>query len=200
LVGVAEGRLRAFASSAHTRFARTAARNVLFEQAELQVAVVEAAPVVKVAGGVASVWPAKAECLHRCNRRRLNGSGGTEMYRLLSDALFITEFEPEQDEKGEYYRQRSWTNHEDMLAVHATPPACVWTYMDDGDRGTMLGDGMHFVNRLFYVLTAKPCPPGDQIEVDDLCECGRRQLYCRFNDDHPEHGDYPEEDEGMTDE
>lgn len=45
-------------------------------------------------------------------------------------------------------------------------PGTVWTFMDDGSDGTFIGDGMHYVNRLGYVVTELPAIEGIQYVVD----------------------------------
>lgn len=45
-------------------------------------------------------------------------------------------------------------------------PGTVWTFMDDGKGGTMIGDGLHFVNRLGYVVTEVPAEPGVTYVID----------------------------------
>jgi hypothetical protein len=44
----------------------------------------------------------------------------------------------------------------------------VWTVKDsdDGD-GTVIVPGMHYVNRLLYVVTENSAPEGQEIEVTD---------------------------------
>lgn len=46
-------------------------------------------------------------------------------------------------------------------------PGTVWTYLDDGNGGTMIGDGMHVVNRLGYYVTALPARPGVAYVIDE---------------------------------
>lgn len=48
--------------------------------------------------------------------------------------------------------------------VRAQPSDMVWTVID-GDEGTEITDGMHFVNRLGYIVTELPCPTETMITV-----------------------------------
>lgn len=45
-------------------------------------------------------------------------------------------------------------------------PGTVWTYMEDGSGGTMIGEGMHFVNRLGYIITEVPAANGVAYIID----------------------------------
>lgn len=45
-------------------------------------------------------------------------------------------------------------------------PGTVWTFMEDGSGGTLIGEGLQFVNRLGYVLTEVPAAEGVQYVVD----------------------------------
>lgn len=50
-------------------------------------------------------------------------------------------------------------------------PGTVWTYMEDGSGGTMIGDGLHFVNRLGYIITETPAEPLVTYVIDrEPCE------------------------------
>lgn len=50
-------------------------------------------------------------------------------------------------------------------------PGTVWTYMEDGSGGTMIGDGLHFVNRLGYIITEMPAEPLVTYVIDrEPCE------------------------------
>lgn len=48
--------------------------------------------------------------------------------------------------------------------VRAQPLDKVWTVID-GDEGVEITDGMHFVNRLGYLVTELPCPPETMVTV-----------------------------------
>lgn len=94
-------------------------------------------------------------------------------YIQLTDGQFIEQFKPEQNDEGEYYRQREWTVPEDWAAVvEANKERRVWTMMDC-DGLMILGEGLHYVNRLYYVITEVPYPEDTQVEVydPDLGQC-----------------------------
>lgn len=43
-----------------------------------------------------------------------------------------------------------------VLNMFEEKPECVWTWVD-GDDGTYLGNGFHYVNRIGYYITENPC-------------------------------------------
>lgn len=45
-------------------------------------------------------------------------------------------------------------------------PFTVWTYMDDGEGGTFIGDGFQYVNRIGYLVTEVPAAEGVEYVVD----------------------------------
>jgi hypothetical protein len=52
------------------------------------------------------------------------------------------------------------TYGEDLATVNAADPARVWTVVDGGGSYLDLIDGMHYVDRLGYVITHEPAAPG----------------------------------------
>ncbi|EQB16528.1 MULTISPECIES: hypothetical protein [Sphingobium] len=52
----------------------------------------------------------------------------------------------------------------ELAFVLAQPPSRVWTIVE-GDDGMEITDGMHVVNRLGYLVTARSCPPNTTISV-----------------------------------
>lgn len=50
--------------------------------------------------------------------------------------------------------------------VRAQPEANVWTIFDC-DGSSIIGSGLHHVNRLGYIITAEPVPANTHIEVLD---------------------------------
>lgn len=55
--------------------------------------------------------------------------------------------------------------------VRAQDPCSVWTLVDDGAGGTTLISGLHFVNRIGYLVSTVPLPAGQFIEVHLETEC-----------------------------
>lgn len=45
-------------------------------------------------------------------------------------------------------------------------PLTVWTFMDDGEGGTFIGDGFQHVNRIGYLVTEVPAIEDVQYVVD----------------------------------
>ena len=77
---------------------------------------------------------------------------------------FDDAYEPEQNDDGSIYRQRDWTEPDDLAAVQAaTPERRVWTMLDDGT----VVSGASLVNRAFYIITRHPYGEGEVIEASD---------------------------------
>ena len=93
----------------------------------------------------------------------------------LTDDQFIARYHPEENEEGGYYRQRDWTDADDLRALNeAVKENRVWTAMDDDDGEFCIVNGMHFVNRLYYIITWKPAENPDWvIQVQDPDESPR---------------------------
>jgi hypothetical protein len=66
-----------------------------------------------------------------------------------------SEFRPV-SEPGEFLE----THGADLATVNAADPARVWTVIDGGGVYLDLIDGMHYINRLGYVITHEPAAPG----------------------------------------
>lgn len=86
----------------------------------------------------------------------------------LTEDEFVDRFNPETNEDGSLYRQRDWTNPEDLVEIQkASAESRLWTQID-GDGGEwVLSSGYHRVNRNYYVITESPIPVGQDIEVMD---------------------------------
>lgn len=54
-----------------------------------------------------------------------------------------------------------------VVAAHLKNPAQVWTVLEGDDGELFIGDGMHFVNRLGYLITEVPAPEGVSFEIYD---------------------------------
>lgn len=96
---------------------------------------------------------------------------GASAFRTITEDEFIAQFQPEECEEGGYYRQRDWTNPDDLpLIEQAANEGRCWTALDT-DGGWGLSSGKAFVNRLYYVICAVPVPAGEQIDVlDDMAD------------------------------
>jgi hypothetical protein len=45
-----------------------------------------------------------------------------------------------------------------VLQIRVVAPRTVWTLIDTGRRRLTISSGYHFVNRIGYFITEKPCP------------------------------------------
>ena len=109
-------------------------------------------------------------------RMRLGPAEPTHTLLLhLTDDQFVARYHPEENEEGGYYRQRDWTDADDLRVLNeAVKENRVWTAMDDDDGEFCIANGMHFVNRLYYIITGKPAENPDWvIQVQDPDESPR---------------------------
>jgi len=73
----------------------------------------------------------------------------------------------DEDPRGDYYKFETFgPQYEQVMAVLAVCPGCVWTWMDGDGCGDFIGDGWHWVNRLGYFLTEVPAADGCQYVID----------------------------------
>ena len=56
------------------------------------------------------------------------------------------------------------TYGEELAFVRQQDPRCIWTFLD-GDDAQYVVSGMHFVNRIGYLISKVPVPDGVFIEV-----------------------------------
>lgn len=83
---------------------------------------------------------------------------------------FEKKFCPIMDLKEPAFRAFTKSDWEFLKARSNTHPGTVWTFMDDGDGGTFIGDGLHYVNALHWHVTEMPANPGVAYIVDhDPC-------------------------------
>lgn len=57
----------------------------------------------------------------------------------------------------------------DLVAVQAAykeNPDCIWTVID-AEGVSVVSSGFHHVNRMAYIISSVPCPPGAMIDVVD---------------------------------
>jgi hypothetical protein len=60
----------------------------------------------------------------------------------------------------------------ELDTVHSTPTNHVWTYVE-GENGTYLVSGYHWVNRIGYFICEEPAAPDIWVRVSKDCEqCG----------------------------
>jgi hypothetical protein len=93
--------------------------------------------------------------------------------RMLSEDEFLEKFGQKSD--GEYEDVKNLDKH------------IVWTEVDDPEgNGTFLQPGFHYVNRLSYIVSAKPW-------TDEDYEEGLEVQWCEFENEDDEDGN-PEGD------
>ena len=56
------------------------------------------------------------------------------------------------------------TYGEEFEFVSRQDPATVWTFVD-GENEQLVISGLHYLNRIGYLVSTKPVPPGVEIEV-----------------------------------
>lgn len=79
---------------------------------------------------------------------------------------FEQEFHPIMDAENSTFRMFTKSDWEFLKARSNTHPGTVWTFMDDGEGGTFIGDGLHYVNALHWHVTEMPANPGVAYIVD----------------------------------
>ena len=115
----------------------------------------------------------------------MNATTPAEPVELTWDQ-FVDEFAPIRHPDGADVGQDGClleTYGSELALVKArmeTHPGTVWTYLDDGEGGTLIGDGYSHVNRLGYLITERPAKEGVTYVVD----------HCKVE---------PEEDDEMED-
>lgn len=102
----------------------------------------------------------------------------------LTDDQFIRRYGPEANpHDSSYYRQREWDVPEDIAAIDAAiPENRVWTAVDDDEGRFCIIEGVHRVNRIYYLITSKP--PEDaswhiQVYDEDDLEEINNELQCQ---------------------
>jgi acyl carrier protein len=123
--------------------------------------------------------------------RELGPAEPTNGQLHLTEDQFIARYRPEQTPDGGYYRQRDWTVPDDVLMIDiANIEGRLWTAVDDDNGEFAICSGKHYVNRLYYIITARP--PEDRgwmIDVQDPDESPRVLLKVDWDltndDDNP---------------
>jgi hypothetical protein len=85
-----------------------------------------------------------------------------ELLRLTWEE-WVEQYKPRTDEFGD--PKMFDTHGEEGKSAASTPNDLVWTYLE-GDTGTLITEGYHYVNRLGYYLTEKPSLPNTSYEID----------------------------------
>ena len=62
------------------------------------------------------------------------------------------------DEHGFFMYETYGRDLEYVQGIAQRSPGRVWTYMDDDEGNPMIGSGMHFVNRIGYLITKEAAP------------------------------------------
>lgn len=84
-----------------------------------------------------------------------------ELLRLTWEE-WVEEYKPYTDEFGD---PRMFDPFSDKDSIASHPDNLIWTYLE-GDTGTLITEGYHYVNRLGYYLTEKPSLPNTSYEID----------------------------------
>jgi hypothetical protein len=89
----------------------------------------------------------------------------------LTEDQFNDRYHPELDSQGGLYRQREWSNPEDLSVIkQAIDENRCWTAIEDDAGDWCLVWGNRTVNRLYNVITEKPIedPDWEVIVLDDF--------------------------------
>ena len=76
---------------------------------------------------------------------------------------WIQDYRPITDSNGDPTMFETYGK--DLETVLGTHPRYVWTYLE-GDRGSVITEGYHLVNRLGYYITENPSEPDTEYEID----------------------------------
>lgn len=97
---------------------------------------------------------------------------------------FASEFRPFIDLENETFMMFTRNEWEQLKERSNSHPGTVWTLMDDGEGGTFIGDGLHYVNALHWHITEVPAEPGVTYIVDHEHGSDEEPAW----DDDPEEG------------
>lgn len=93
----------------------------------------------------------------------MNTEGITEIE--MDEDEFIDRYEPETDEDGNIYVQREPYDPNDWaFCQKAAQENRCWTMLDV-DGHLFLSEGIHIINRLYYIVTKQSYPPNTFITV-----------------------------------
>jgi len=86
--------------------------------------------------------------------------------KTLDYFAWVEKFRPIEDPKNPGALRQFQYYGDDIAILEAADPACIWTELDvDGE--TIIGSGIHHVNRLHYYITAVPVPAGEVWDIFD---------------------------------
>ena len=94
----------------------------------------------------------------------------------LDSEFFFETYKPVRREDGENHEYFFETYGDDFEFVKAQSPDYVWTVVD-GDIGTYIVQGLHFVNRVNYLIATKPYKEGEPDEYIDHLYSDMDDLY-----------------------
>jgi hypothetical protein len=80
---------------------------------------------------------------------------------------WVEQYKPHTDEFGD--PKMFDTHGEEGKSAASTPNELVWTYLE-GDTGTLITEGYHYVNRLGYYITEVPSLPDTSYEIDYVAD------------------------------
>ena len=92
--------------------------------------------------------------------------------KQISDGIFDVIFAPQQNHLdtnaswGGVMYETFGAELDYVEQVLTENPRRVWTIIDCGET-SIVSSGLHFVNRIGYIITEQPCPEGEEIEVVD---------------------------------
>lgn len=93
-------------------------------------------------------------------------AGAANKLREMTWDEFAEEFRPLMDPDEDTFLMFGKGDFEHVRDQSNSHPGTVWTLMDDGEGGTFIGDGLHFVNSLNWIITEVPAQDGIDYVID----------------------------------
>ncbi len=123
------------------------------------------------------------------------------MSKIMTYDYWVENFKPIKNHLVKYDQLTFETYDEEYEFVKSANPNCVWTEVD-GDSGTYIVSGLHWVNRIHYYITENPWED-EYTEVPTwvyrTCDCADEETDGVLTWDGDPNPDCPECDEGMID-
>jgi hypothetical protein len=88
-----------------------------------------------------------------------------ETYKPIPVPSNITDYNCGNIDGRNYGIETFGDNFEYLRSVAQERPDCIWTFHDDGES-SWIGNGLHYVDRLYHFVTEIPCPEGVHITAD----------------------------------